>query len=332
MDTELQSMLRRIGEQPGPAVLATLVDVAGSSYRRAGARLLRCASGERVGSISGGCLEADVLERAARVASSGVAELVTYDTTSENDLVWGVGLGCHGVVKVLIERIDPARGWAKALAANLEQRRPTPLGVVWRTTPSSLLGTHLAEHLPKLPEDSAVFHQTVEPPLSLAVFGAGDDAMPLVRFAKELGWHVVVADPRAEFATRGRFPLADRITVAPAAELVTKASVETGAAAVVMTHHYAHDVPLLRELLGRNLCYVGLLGPKKRAERILDDLARGGLVPSMEQMQRLHAPVGLDLGADTPAEVAVSIVAEIRAALGNRNARPLRERALPIHG
>ena len=152
-----------------------------------------------------------------------------------------------------------------------------------------------------------------------------------------IGWHearvptIATSVPRAAFASAGRFPSAARIVVAPAAELVARVAPERNALAVVMTHHYIHDVPLLRDLLPLNLPYVVLLGPKKRADRILADLARDGFTPSTAQRATLHAPVGLDLGAETPAEVALSILAEIRATLACRDARPLRDRTRPIH-
>ena len=317
----------------GPAVLATLVAVAGSSYRRPGARLIVTATGERIGSISGGCLEEDVIARAHHVATTGRPELVTYDTSSENDLVWGVGLGCHGIVQVLLEPIPAtAPAWVDMLATHLAARRPTPLAVLWRSAdPAQPLGTRLAADLPTSPADSAVFSETLTPPPALLIFGAGDDAQPLAQLAAPLGWAVTIADPRPAFATAARFPTASRLVVAPAAELVARVAPEPGALAVVMTHHYIHDVPLLRDLLPLDLPYLGLLGPKKRADRILADLARDGFTPTSAQVTALHAPVGLDLGAETPAEVALSILAEIRATLARRDARPLRDRTRPIH-
>ncbi|MBC7369235.1 MAG: XdhC family protein [Undibacterium sp.] len=314
-------------------VLATLVAVAGSSYRRPGARLLVTATGQRLGSISGGCLEEDVIVRARHVAATGDAELITYDTSSENDLVWGVGLGCHGVVQVLLEPVSGQAPWVSALAANLAARRPIPLAVVWRATAGAVsLGTRLLSDLGLTSSDSSVFQEVIAPPPRLLIFGAGDDAQPLAQLAQPLGWPVTIADPRAAFATAARFPTADRILVAPADELVARVTPEPGSCAVVMTHHYIHDLPLLRDLLPLDLAYLGLLGPKSRAERILAGLTCDGLVITPTQRSRLHAPVGLDLGAETPAEVALSILAEIRAPLAGRDARPLRERTRPIHG
>jgi xanthine/CO dehydrogenase XdhC/CoxF family maturation factor len=328
---ELQTIIRHLTASTGNAgVLATLVTVEGSSYRRPGARLLLTAEGDRLGSISGGCLEEDVLVRARAVATGGQAELVVYDTSSENDLVWGVGLGCHGIVQVLLEKLPPQPSWVAALAANLESRRATRLAVVWRASSPALLGTRLATDLPGA-TDAGVFYDAVEPPVSLVVFGAGDDARPLVRLAKEIGWHVTVADPRPAFVTAERFPVADALVVGPASELVPRVAPGPAALAVVMTHHYVHDVPLLRALLTRPLAYLGLLGPKKRAEKIAADLTAEGFVLTPAMRARLHAPVGLDLGAETPEEVGLAILAEMQATLARRDARPLRERQQPIH-
>lgn len=314
-----------------PAVLATLVGVAGSSYRRPGARLLVLRDGRRLGSISGGCLEEDVMARAAKVQATGHADAVVYDTTSENDLVWGVGLGCHGVVRVLLEKVAPSPAWAVALAQNLRQHRSTALTVTHADDDSAHRGTRLAS-----PGDCAdperLFLDLIAPPPALAIFGAGDDAQPLARLARELGWHITVADPRAAFATAARFPEANALVVGRADELVARAAPSADGLAVVMTHHYVHDVPILRDLLARPLAYLGLLGPKKRAEKILADLENeSGVIVTSAQRARLHAPVGLDLGADAPEQVALSMLAEMQAALTGRDARPLRERTRPIH-
>lgn len=333
---ELHAIVRAlVTPGAGAAALATLATVEGSSYRRPGARLLLLADGTRIGSISGGCLEEDVLIRARRVLESGIPETVVYDTTSENDLVWGVGLGCHGIVRVVIEKLPPRPPWALALAENFAARRPSLLAVTHDSSGLTALGTRL-ESAPAVhhaaDSGTTVFNNRVPPPTALAIFGAGDDAQPLARLARELGWHVTIADPRAAFATAARFPTADSLLVAPAADLVDRLAPDAATLAVVMTHHYVHDVPLLRALLLRPLAYLGLLGPKKRAEKILSDLAHAGFVPSAEQRARLHAPVGLDLGANSPEQVALAILAEMQAVLHGRDARPLRDRTRPIHG
>jgi len=324
---ELSAILHRLAGTAAPAALATLVQVEGSSYRRPGARLLLTADGTRTGSISGGCLEEDLAGHARAVLASGKSILVTYDTTAENDLVWGVGLGCHGVVHVLVENLPPAPRWTAACAENFRHRTPTSLAVIWRAAAPSLLGTRLAGELPPGPTaDMVVFRETVQPPPALLICGAGDDVRPLVRFAKELGWHITVADPRADFASSKRFPETDDIVVARPEELMARVPFDAHSLAVVMTHHYRHDLPFLRALLPQPLAYLGLLGPKKRAEKILDDL---DATPA--QRARLHAPVGLDLGGDTPEAVALAILSEMQATLAGRDGRPLSERTGPIH-
>jgi xanthine dehydrogenase accessory factor len=330
---ELMAIVERLrGAEPrAHHVLATLVTVEGSSYRRPGARLLLAAEGDRIGSISGGCLEEDIRERGRTVAKTGRAQLALYDTTAENDLLWGVGLGCHGIVRVLIERLAPAPEWIVELAARAAQRQTTELAVVFGASDPSLLGTALAARVPVLPAGSSVFRQTIEPPPALHIYGAGDDARPLAQAAKELGWWVAVADPRPAFATADRFPGADLCLAAPAGDLVDRTAPGPEALAMVMTHHYVHDVPILRDLLRRPLVYLGLLGPRKRAEQILADLEAKGEILEDRQRDRLRAPAGLDLGAETPDEVALSILAEMRSVLAGRDGRPLRERVGPIH-
>jgi xanthine/CO dehydrogenase XdhC/CoxF family maturation factor len=314
-------------------VLATLVSATGSSYRRPGARLLITGKGERLGSISGGCLEEDVLAQAHKVLATGLPQTVTYDTTSENDLVWGVGLGCHGVVRVFIERLPVQPAWAQALAEGFLARRPTDLAVVHGPAGREGLGTRLASEWQTNGATAAgIFLETIEPPPALLIFGAGDDAQPLARFAHELGWRITVADPRPAFANSARFPHAAAVIVAPAMDLGQQVRIDPRTAAVVMTHHYVHDVPILRALLPQPLAYLGLLGPKQRAEKILGDLGRDGLTITAAMRERLHAPVGLDLGATAPESVALSIVAEIQASLTRRSAGHLRERTRPIHG
>lgn len=330
---EIQAIVRHLTSGTGGGVLVTLTSVQGSSYRRPGARMLVDPDGRRIGSVSGGCLEEDLVLHAAGVSRSGVAQVVTYDTSAENDLVWGVGLGCHGVVKILLEPVPPGPEWARRLQANMDGGLPTLLETVWESD-AEPLGTRLASGAGVLPRHSTpgVFLDRVEPPSELAIFGAGDDAQPVCRIALELGWRVCVADPRPAMATAARFAGAHRTLAGPAEGLVDQIAPRDGSLAIVMTHHYRHDVPILRGLLARDLGFLGLLGPKKRSERILGDLASGGLSITPAMRSRLHAPVGLDIGADAPEEVALSIIAEMKAALTGRDARPLRERLRPIHG
>ncbi|MFO1447985.1 MAG: XdhC/CoxI family protein [Opitutaceae bacterium] len=326
---ELSSILVQLSLSDSyPAVLATLVSVEGSSYRRPGARLLVTAQGRRVGSISGGCLEDDLVARVPRVLRTQTPEAVVYDTTSENDLVWGVGLGCHGVVKVLLEPLPASPDWLAPAARQVAEREAFRLATVHAGPDPRTWGTSWSE---TSQSDDSVFVETIPPLLSLLVFGAGDDAQPLVRLAKEFGWRVTVIDPRTALATPERFPRADAVVGGPLASILPKLETDLRTAAVVMTHHYVHDLPILGALAGKPLAYVGLLGPRKRAQRLLQDLAGQGVSVSAELAGRLHAPVGLDLGGDTPESVALSIVAELQAVLAGRDGRPLRERTQAIH-
>lgn len=312
-----------------PAALATLVQVEGSSYRRPGARLLLLPDGTRVGSISGGCLEEDIMERARRVLATGRPELAVYDTTAENDLVWGVGLGCQGVVRVWVEAVPAERpAWVDALRDNLAARRATVLRVGFAG--GAARGTALAEG--GAAAGAGDFVETVPAPPALIVCGAGDDAQPLVRLAKETGWHVTVADARPAYATAERFGAADVIVTGPPAEVSGRLGVDARTFVVVMTHRYADDREFLRAWLPRAFPYLGQLGPRARTERLLAELAADGLKPAAEPLAKLHAPVGLDFGADTPETVALAILAEMHARLAGRPPIHLRDRPGAIHG
>jgi xanthine/CO dehydrogenase XdhC/CoxF family maturation factor len=249
---ELLAIMESCRAAPGEAgELATLVRTEGSSYRRVGARLLWRPDGGRLGSISGGCLEEDLLLRAAEVHRSGRGELVVYDTTSENDLVWGVGLGCHGVVRLTLEPVVGLPLPYAHLQAAWERRRPAVLatafsgqtgavavpqvnaavclmekdGEMWSSgSVDAASAAEAAErcfasasnHYTEAQIEGAgrvdIFWEYLPPPMTLHIFGAGDDAQPLCRLARELGWRVFVRDPRAAFSTAARVPGATHVS------------------------------------------------------------------------------------------------------------------------
>lgn len=331
---EIDAILASLQRAPGQcAALATLVSVRGSSYRRPGARLLLLADGTRVGSISGGCLEEDVFLRAQRVLASGKPDRVTYDTTDENDLVWGVGLGCQGVVEIFLEPIPTQRpDWIAALAAARAANQPVRLAVKYHGDAAATLGTRLLAPTEPAAAGPGIFLETIEPAPRLVVFGAGDDARPVVHLATLMGWHVTVADSRAGYASAERFPAARAVIVAPAEEAPAAVGLAPADSVVVLTHRYAEDVKLLAGLLPRPLAYLGVLGPRKRTDRILAQLAASGVQPHPETLERLHGPVGLDLGGTTAETIALSILAEVQCARTGRHATPLRDRLAPIHG
>ena len=328
--SEIEKILAALaGTPPAPAALATLVRVTGSSYRRPGARLLVLKGHSPIGSISGGCLEEDIILRAERVLATGQAETAVYNTTSENDLVWGVGLGCQGIVHIMIEPVPIIRPeWIKVLTENLRTGHATSLRTTYEGT--SALGTTLASNGDRPAPDS--FQEIINAAPALLLYGAGDDARPLVRLAKELGWHVTVTDARAAYATAARFPAADRIVITPAEKIAEPDPTTRALFAVVMTHRYTEDLNLLRRLLTQSLAYLGVLGPRQRTDRLLTQLRAEGFSPDATMLARLHAPVGLDLGGSTPETVALAIMAEMQCRLSGRSPIHLRDRAQPIHG
>jgi len=314
-----------------PAVLATLVAVEGSSYRRPGARLVLFADGRRFGSISGGCLEDDVILRAEQVLQSGESQLITYDTSSENDLIWGMGLGCSGVVQIVIESIPVERPrWLSVLAENLRNRLPSALRV--RYGAPAFMGTSLIDAVSSSSAPKKSFEQVIMPSPALTLFGAGDDALPLVKLAKLVGWHVTVVDSRRAYCARDRFPEADAIVVTPPESLADHLSFDTGAFVVVMTHRFLEDLKLLAALLPLPLAYLGIVGSRQRTNRLLAQLQGEQPALSTNALKKLYAPVGLDLGGATPEAVALSILAEIQCRLTGRTPIHLRDRSLPIHG
>lgn len=309
-----------------PGVLATLVKVDGSSYRRVGARRLHRNGRSAVGTISGGCLERDIDAHAqALIDSVKSYELISYDTTSENDLLWGAGTGCHGVVHILLEKLTHCPPWAHSVKAVKIHRCPVSLCTAWGEPEPThpVVGTGLES--PAWGNAETTFKQTITPPRQLVIFGAGDDAIPLHGLATQLGWETKIFDPRPAFATRERFPEAISVSCAPAELAATQVDWDDHTFAVIMTHHYRFDLPLLKTLLPLQLSYLGLLGPRERGRRLLHDAG------FTDADKLLHSPVGLDLGGDTAANVALSIVSEIQAHLEGRTPQPLRERHRPIH-
>jgi xanthine/CO dehydrogenase XdhC/CoxF family maturation factor len=260
-------------------VLVTVVGTQGSTYRRAGARAVIGEDGTLAGAISGGCLERDISERVAMWLSDMTPRLVTYDSTRGDDLIFGLGLGCRGILDLLIEPFD---------AGHLP---PIVTDFRWN-------GGEPAEWTTILPNGETMI-EIVRPPRAVAIFGSGD-AEPVAQFARAIGWNVEVVKPRAAF------------------------DASAFDAAVVMTHNFARDTEILRQLLASTIQYIGLLGPKSRGDELLAEVGAS-------REARLHSPIGLDLGGETPEEIALSIVAEIQVAFERRSARSLRELTVPIH-
>lgn len=306
---EHQAILELFADCPR-AVLATVVEVKGSAYRRAGARMLLAADGRSAGVINGGCLDADLQARAQMVLESGEAQLACYDTTSSQDIVFGLGLGCRGVVKILVEPVQDL-SWL-AQKGRVE--------VVYE-------GEHLGtRELNGESGASRSYVQTLEPPQSLLIFGAGADVAPLAAIGKAVGWQVQAFDLRAPNPARPTYVEAH--FAGP--EHLAGVDIPDGAACVVMTHHFLHDVEILKHLLPSRAAYIGVLGPRRRTDELLESVEKAMLSapfhPMPEQLERLFAPVGLDLGAETPEEIALSVVAEIQCHRQRKSGSSLRER------
>ncbi len=352
------------GDLPG-AILVTVVHVKGSSYRRPGARMLILPDGSRIGSVSGGCLEGDLLRKAWWLTADGRPTVRIYDTTSEDDAIWEFGLGCNGIIHVLLERADTApvneildflnrvrvertEAAVVTLIRTDDPRRHSvgdrllvdPGGVrggdLQRSPEAAVLRAEAGaalqrrkSHLARL-ADSDYSVEYVGPPVSLVVFGAGHDAIPLVSFATRLGWDVSVADGRPAYARSDRFPDARRVMLIPAGDPLAGVPVDNESIVVMMTHNFEQDQRLIEGLVRRRPRYLGMLGPKVRAEKLLAKMVEAGEIDSALR-ESMHGPVGLDLGADTPETIALSIIAEIQAFLGGREGGKLKHRVKQIH-
>jgi xanthine/CO dehydrogenase XdhC/CoxF family maturation factor len=274
-----------------PLALATLVAARGSSYRRPGARMLICPDGTTAGSLSGGCLEEEVTRCALEVIRNGTPALLSFDTR--------LRFGCNGSIDVFVERAREE--FLAALAANFSERRICRAVTILQGEQS---GTRIARHDAVVPADA--FGQEIEPPIRLLIFGEGPDSLPLRAFAEILGWEVFEVEEPAELASQ----------------------VDSRTAAIVKSHNYGRDFAALCQLLKLDLPYVGLLGPRKRRDQLLNAVLDEGIAIDTE----VFAPAGLDLGAETPEELALALVSEIQAVFAGARAESLRDRKAPIHG
>jgi len=322
---------RRRGE---PLVVATIISTLGSTYRKAGAQMLIAPAGAVAGLLSGGCLEGDLAGHAAAVLESGEPKIVEYDARGSDDLIWGIGLGCEGAMRILLTRLGPDNDYepfAYLQRCRDAHRAGSFAFVVESKNSQYALGRSYHGHTPALPQavtealdgnrsqlvtaaDATFLVVPVELPVRLLVLGAGPDAMPLVEMAGLLGWQVSVFDHRPAYAVAERFPRALEVRCQPVSALSSSIGDPPFDAAVVMSHHLPSDEGYLSALAASGIRYVGLLGPAPRRQRLLTDIgaAAAKLAP------RLYGPVGLDIGATTPETIALAIVSEVQAVMAGR--------------
>jgi xanthine/CO dehydrogenase XdhC/CoxF family maturation factor len=330
-----------------PLVLATVYETAGSTYSKAGHRILLAANGDYRGLVSGGCLEGDLAERARGVIATAQAAAVTYDLRDSADDLWGLGVGCNGLLRVFLQPLLPANDYQPfaAIAERLAGTRTAGLATVIESARQDLAvgatavvdeaderafgAQAAAAEALRAAARGAMQSGTARlatehggrilcAPLhaipKLLVLGGGLDAIPLVGMAVELGWFVTVADHRPAYLARGGFERAERTVLVEPGKLAAPLRLGDFDAIVVMSHHLATDRKYLAELAAVDVRYLGVLGPRARRDRLLADLADAA--PQLEQ--RLKGPVGLDIGADSPESIALSILAELQSTLSTR--------------
>ena len=329
-------------------VLASVFETAGSTYSKTGARMLINSNGDFQGMLSGGCLEGDLAERAREVLTSGTAQMVTYDLGLNNEELWGLGIGCDGLMKIFLQPLLAEKNYAPfvAIARAYEGDHPEVAATVLAShqddvEPGATLVTAddkverfgltddaakdlLGEAKAALADNisstrnvligdakATVLFALIKPRPRLLVLGAGLDAEPVTRLAAELGWRITVIDHRPAYIEKGSFSDADKVICCPADEMAGVVDLAKFNTTIVMSHHLATDRSYLAQLSRSDIPYIGLLGPKDRRRRLLEDLG----ADARDLEGRLHGPAGLDIGAVGPAAIALSILAEMHGAL-----------------
>lgn len=349
--------------------LVTLVHVDGSSYRRPGARMLVTDKGELTGAISGGCLEGDALNKALLAIHQQKNTLVTYDTSDEEDAVLGMGLGCNGIIQVLIQPLQKESGPMTFLKKVVASRQPNVIVTLFSlnnrradhsgtcflfNNDGSETSKPIEEELQSYIYDDVAFalasKQTsfktyttenaettaymeyVPPVASIVIAGAGNDTDPVVEMASILGWQVTLIDDGRDRNTKaGRPPAACQVQAPNPGTALENVLVDEMTFFLLMTHNYNYDLAMLRQLLNRDARYIGVLGPRKKLDRMLGQLSDEQVHISDRQRSSIYNPVGLAIGAETPEEIALSIIAEIQSVIAGKEAQSLRKAKDVIH-
>jgi len=325
--TDIYRILDMIGRSDDRCVLATITHVEGSAYRKEGATMLIMEGGLRIGMLSGGCLERDIVHRAEELLRAETSHTYVYDMRHEDDLTWGLGTGCNGLVHVLLEPIHrrmrhlirklklcldqgiPVTGFKRLDEARtatdnwfIPERELPPFGY-WKGELPELQYFSEGEgsRLRPMNQNSLVV-QTYLPQPRLILFGAGEDAKPLAALAARVGFSITVADWRPAYCNKSHFPDADTLLIGSPDEIQQQLHICNNDFAVVMSHNFERDKQVIRILLRYPIKYIGVLGPRHRTVRLLD----GSEVPD-----NVHSPVGLSIGAEGPEEIAISIMGDL---------------------
>ena len=355
---------RKIDLNTVKTAIATVVQVRGSSYRSPGARMLIMEDGRWYGSISGGCLEGDALRKARQVMQTARPITVTYDTREKTNQHLGISLGCNGVIDVVIEPVSPGGKTLDFFSTIASSPQEVAIATIFNSTEfngekfvltpdgntlicfsDKALCELLTFELDKIfhsrkshtrqliynGKTIEVFMELIEPLVSLVIFGAGFDARPVSELAKTLRWNVTVTDECVAHIAPLFFPTADKLSLCQRQFIDRDFNITSHTACVLMSHNYEYDKEVLKKLLKTNAPYIGILGPRKRFDKMVDEFRREGLIVTEKDVHRIHSPVGLDIGAETPDEIAVSIISEIQAKLHRRPGGFLKNRNAPIH-
>ena len=353
------------------SALVTVVHLDGSSYRRPGARMLVNDDGRITGAISGGCLEGDALKKALFAISEQKNTLFTYDTSKEDDSEMGIHLGCEGLIQVLFESIDsekeenPIQLLSKALAVrqkavlvtlfDLDNNQNVQYGTCLLLEENGTLsgkiplqqfedavlkditdvmqnGESVFKQYKSGDVSVTAFFEFLHPPVSLVVLGAGNDAIPLMKFADVLGWDFRIVDRRDTHANKERYPTASQILVANPDVALEHLAYDNRTFFVLVTHSYKCDYYMLKSLCAAAVPYIGILGPKKKLHRMLEEIQHNeGIHLNADKVATIYGPTGLDIGAETPEEIALSIIAEIQAVLTGKMGGMLKTKNEVIH-
>jgi xanthine/CO dehydrogenase XdhC/CoxF family maturation factor len=347
---------RQLNQQTENCVLATIIETFGSTYQKAGAHMLITKAGELIGLLGGGCFERDLVEQARPVFETGTAKTVFYDMRSPDDVIWGLGLGCNGAVRVLLQLLkeednfSPLNSIAVAAEANVTGVLVTVYESEHVSFPSGhshflpvstagkrqiLSSAHfpfttsalqtVLQQKPRIEthvingQVIRAFYDLLQPPLRLLVIGAGTDAIPLVQCAKALGWRITVVDCRPGAINKARFPLAGPLLHLMPEEISDNLELDQFSALILMTHNIEYDQRYLKAIVNCHIPFIGLLGPVHRKEKLLKSLGN----EASKITDRVFGPVGLDIGAETPEEIALSIMAGVHAELNGRSGQQL---------